>query len=212
MAYNRIVLSSGHGKLVRGASCSEPWGLDEVDEARLVVDELANELRQRGAWVMTFHDNHSTTQGENLNAIVDFHNAQTRDLDVSVHFNAYEVTTSARGTEVLYKTQEKLAGAVSIAIASAGFIDRGAKKRDDLKFLNATEMPAILIEVCFVDSKADAEVYENKFSDICANIANVLAGVVEVVPVPPVETDEPASIDIVTSGAVVVTVNGRVVG
>ena len=28
---------SGHGKYIRGAEGPEPWGLDEVDEARKVV-------------------------------------------------------------------------------------------------------------------------------------------------------------------------------
>ena len=42
-----------------------------------------------------------------------------------------------------------------MAISGCGFINRGAKKRTDLFFLNNTEMPAILMEVCFVDSEAD---------------------------------------------------------
>ena len=41
MTYGRIVISSGHGKYVRGA-CGI---LDEVDEARRVVDRVAAELR-----------------------------------------------------------------------------------------------------------------------------------------------------------------------
>ena len=43
MSYNRIVISSGHGKYVRGASGI----IDEVDEARRVVEHLADELRAR---------------------------------------------------------------------------------------------------------------------------------------------------------------------
>src|SRR5262252_1599756 len=121
----RIVISSGHGKYVRGAS----GYLDEVDEARKVVDEVAVLLRDLGANVETFHDDVSTSQNENLNRIVDYHNARTRDLDVSVHFNAYETTSKPMGTEVLYVTQHDLAADTSEAIADAGgFINRGAKK------------------------------------------------------------------------------------
>ena len=70
-----------------------------------------------------------------------------------MHFNAYVETDKPMGTEVLFVTQPTLAGEMSAAIANAGdFIDRGAKKRTDLFFLNSTEMPAILIETCFVDS------------------------------------------------------------
>ena len=63
------------------------------------------------------------------------------------------------GTEVLYVTQSALASEMSIAIARCGFLNRGGKQRSDLFFLSNTEMPAILIEVCFVDSEADAEIY-----------------------------------------------------
>jgi N-acetylmuramoyl-L-alanine amidase len=64
MSYDRIVLSSGHGLYVRGAS----GVLDEVNEARKVVDRLAGALMARGVDVDVFHDNTSRSQNENLNA------------------------------------------------------------------------------------------------------------------------------------------------
>lgn len=175
--FNRVVISSGHGLYVRGA-CGV---IDEVDEARKVVERLAEELSRRDIDVKVFHDDTSRSQNENLNTIVNYHNAQNRDLDVSVHFNAYVETTGPMGTEVLYVTQSALAGHVAEAIASCGFINRGAKKRTDLFFLNQTAMPSILIEICFVDSSADADIYESEFDDICDNIANVLSGEDQVV-------------------------------
>ena len=183
MAVNRVVVSSGHGKFVRGASGI----LDEVEEARMVVEQLANELRMRGIDVVTYHDDVSTTQNENLNRIVDFHNSQARDLDISVHFNAYEQVSKPMGTEVLYVSQQKLAAALSEAIADVGFIDRGAKKRTDLFFLNQTAGPSVLLEVCFVDSEADAEIYREDFEEICENIASVLGGEGQDVVPPPDE-------------------------
>jgi N-acetylmuramoyl-L-alanine amidase len=167
----KIVISSGHGKYVRGAS-----GLiDEVDEARKVVADVVHNLNMLGHGVVEFHDDISTTQQQNLNAIVNFHNSQERDLDVSVHFNAYVPTDGGRGTEVLYLTQSDLAGQVSAAIAEAGgLINRGAHKRSDLFFLNGTTEPAILIEVCFVDAAADVEAYQKKFDAICLALASSL--------------------------------------
>jgi N-acetylmuramoyl-L-alanine amidase len=165
-----IVISSGHGKLVRGAA----GYLDEVDEARRFVEALADNLRKVGVSVNTFHDDKSTTQSENLETIVQFHNNYVRDLDVSVHFNAYQTTSHPMGTECLYMTQKEIAVEVAQAIADAGgFINRGAKYRDDLYFLNQTEAPAILIEVCFVDSKADADLYNEHFTDIVFMLASV---------------------------------------
>jgi N-acetylmuramoyl-L-alanine amidase len=169
-----VAISSGHGLHVRGAS----GVLDEVDEARKVVNHVAELLRTAGVPVWVFHDDTSKTQSENLNRICAWHNSQTRDLDVSIHFNAYETTSKPMGTEVLYVTQEDLARDVSAAIAKAGtFIDRGPKERTDLTFLNGTTEPAILIEVCFVDSEADTDLYNDNFDTICLAIAREIGDI-----------------------------------
>jgi N-acetylmuramoyl-L-alanine amidase len=184
-----LVISSGHGKYIRGAS----GYLDEVDEARLVVEKVAELLRSAGVSVKTFHDNTSHDQSTNLHTIVNYHNAQSRDLDVSVHFNAYQTTSKPMGVEVLYVTQQALADVTSEAIASAGkFLDRGPKKRTDLYFLNSTHEPSILIETCFVDSSADADLYHQHFNDICIAIAESIGDVeigegIEEPPEPPEE-------------------------
>jgi N-acetylmuramoyl-L-alanine amidase len=166
----RIVISAGHGLLIRGASGI----IDEVEEARKVVPAVADWLRKVGHNVLEFYDDTSQTQSENLDTIINFHNAQDRDVDVSVHFNAYEQTDEPVGTEVLYLTQEGLASRVSAAIAKAGgLINRGAKYKTNLAFLNGTDEPSILLEICFVDSEADVEAYQNNFEAICKAIAMV---------------------------------------
>jgi N-acetylmuramoyl-L-alanine amidase len=170
----KIVISSGHGKYVRGAS----GYLDEVDEARKVVNKVAAYLNEAGVKTEVFHDDVSHSQNENLNRIVSFHNSETRDLDVSVHFNAYETTGAPMGTECLYVTQATLAETVAAKIARvSGLKNRGPKKRTDLFFLNKTNEPAILIEVCFVDSTADAGLYNEGFTAICIAIAEAVGGV-----------------------------------
>jgi N-acetylmuramoyl-L-alanine amidase len=207
--YNRITISSGHGKHVQGAVGI----LNEVDEARRVVDHLADELAERGCTVSVYHDNVSTSQGANLDAIVSAHNHTTRELDISVHFNAHHETDDPMGVEVLYVTQGELAAKVSAAIAECGFKNRGAKKRDDLAFLNGTEEPAILIEICFVDSTTDASIYLAKFDAICCAIADALAGKEETAPPPTTAPpDAVARIDIEVTGDVLVYVNGIQVG
>jgi hypothetical protein len=93
-----------------------------------------------------------------------------------VHFNAYNTTDNSMGCECLYLTQQDLARSVADTICVAsGLTNRGAKKRTDLFFLNKTNEPAILIEVCFVDSSADKKLYESNFERICMAICNVLS-------------------------------------
>jgi hypothetical protein len=173
-----VAISSGHSLKVRGAS-----GLiDEVNEARRVVNRLKEIL---GPNAVVFHDDISTTQSQNLATITDWHNKQTRDVDASVHFNAYVPTDGGRGTEVLYLTQATLARKMSDAMAAAaGFINRGPKKRTDLAFLNNTKMPAILLEVCFVDAAEDVNQYQLNFDALCTSIAEILSGQPAVAPPP----------------------------
>jgi N-acetylmuramoyl-L-alanine amidase len=184
----KIVMSSGHGAKVAGASGPEPWGLEEHEEAVNVVTRTARFLKGLEVDIVTFEETVASTQQQNLENIVNFHNSHTRDLDVSVHFNANEITDRPVGTECLYVSQKDLARRVASAIAtSSGLIDRGEKYRDGLYFLNQTEAPAILIEVCFVDSKADVEIYDENFDTICSAIARAIAG--EAVPVPEPKPD-----------------------
>jgi N-acetylmuramoyl-L-alanine amidase len=180
----KIVISSGHGSKVRGAS----GYIDEVDEARKVVNKVVTYLNNINIGVDAFHDDKSTSQNENLNRIVDFHNSKTRDLDISIHFNAYQTTSKPMGVEVLYVTKSDLAQKVATKIAEvSGLINRGPKKRTDLFFLNNTEEPAILIEVCFVDSEADVGIYGVKFEAICRAICEAVTGISQ----PPIGTEPP---------------------
>lgn len=205
-----VVISSGHGKLVRGAA----GVLDEVNEARRVVDAVAVLLKFANVPVKTFHDDTSTTQSTNLSTIVSYHNKQSRDLDVSVHFNAYQTTSKPMGVEVLYVTQQKLASDLSAALAAAmGLPNRGGKKRNDLYFLNSTSKPSILIETCFVDSSMDAAAYRNAFDAVCKVIAefvgDVKIGAPQPEPQPPVPQLEPPSAEAVVDMIIVVDGNAN---
>jgi len=194
----RVVISSGHGKHIRGAS----GYIDEVDEARLVVESVADALRESGVEVTTYHDDVSDSQSENLDRIVDFHNSKTRDLDISVHFNAYQTTSKPMGCEVLYvsSTGMEIADEVVDRICDAsGLINRGPKKRTDLAFLNGTEEPAILIETCFVDSRADCDIYAENYDLICSAIADAISGE-DSNPSPGPEPEPPSDVLFAASG------------
>jgi peptidoglycan hydrolase-like protein with peptidoglycan-binding domain len=189
-----ICISSGHGKYIRGAS----GYLDEVNCARDVVDEVARLMRAGGVSVETFHDDASHSQNENLNRIVNWHNSKKRTLDVSVHFNAYQTTSSPMGCECLYLTQKDLAKKVADALAkSTGLPNRGPKYRDNLFFLNSTAEKAVLVETVFVDSSADAAAYEECFASICSALASALSGQrIEEQP-PPAEVIKPPTTPVI---------------
>jgi N-acetylmuramoyl-L-alanine amidase len=169
----RVAISSGHALHVQGAVGI----LNELTENRRVTPIIANHLRAAGVNVVTFDDNTSRTVAQNLDTINSWHNRQTRDLDVQVHFNAFARTEAPRGTEVCHRNQTAIASRVSAAMARAGrFIDRGQKLRTNLSFLNRMARPAILLEVCFVDSAADVRLYQANIDPICRAIADSIRG------------------------------------
>jgi|GEM_PF-1467085 len=204
----KIVISSGHGLYVRGAS----GFVDEVDEARKIVPKVARYLRELGVGVVEYHDNTSKSQKENVNRIVAYHNSQERDLDVSIHLNASKTTDSPMGAEVLYKTaSDQAIITVNSMVTASKLKNRGAKYRDNLGFLNNTHKPAILIEICFCDSKADADIYNGKFDDICRAIAESIAGKKLLGSTPSVELGSYVSGRIVPGEAFVVGIRNTVV-
>lgn len=178
----KVVMSSGHGLKIRGAAGPSPWGLDEVDCARDVVEQTATVLRGMGVEVVTWHDDKSTTQDQNLAAIVSAHNSafggKGHDLDCSVHFNAYEITTSkAMGVECCYISTRELSAKVATAMATAAKLpDRGPKERLELYFLKHTNAPAILVETLFCDAKIDCDSYRANYDAICTALAESISG------------------------------------
>jgi len=178
----KIAISPGHGTKIRGASGPPPWGCDEVDECQAIVPVIARYCRAAGAEVVEIVDHHSTDQDQNLKWLVSQHNAAfggdhgDSRLDVSVHMNAYQTTTTTpRGTEVWFATQRDLSEAVASEIAMAsGLIDRGAKS-NGLYFLSNTASKAILIELAFCDSKPDCDLFRTHADAIARAIAETIS-------------------------------------
>lgn len=187
MAYNTVVISSGHSINCQGASDI----INEVTEARKVVDRVYEIIKANGKACYKYHDTASSSS-TNLVNIVSFHNKYSDGIDVSIHFNAYSHVDKPMGVEVCYYSARSLAAQVSKAIAdAAGFIDRGPKERKGLYFLSHCSKPAILIEVCFVDSVKDVELYKANFEKICQAIAKSLIGEIKNTPVATTPTPKP---------------------
>ena len=193
----KVVISAGHGKKIRGMSSE--W-LDEVDEARKVTTAVGENLKEAGVDVVTYWDDVSDDQQENLKRICDFHNAQgSHDLDVSVHFNASN--GQGHGVEVFYTSSagHEYAEAICDAIAEAsGLTNRGAKNDDSiggLYFLSNTNEVAVLLEICFGDNETDCITYFDEFDVIAEAISEAITTVGDhddgvIKPPDPVEPDD----------------------
>lgn len=149
-----IAIAGGHSANARGAS-----GLiDEYDCDRAFVAHLVPAFEGQG-WGVTDCSNDAGTVNGELAEECRAANESGADLFIAVHFNSGGGT----GTEVWYhpgSSAESYAESVSAELASAlGLRNRGPKATMGLYVLNRTTMPAILVEVCFVDTEQDADAW-----------------------------------------------------
>lgn len=167
-----IAIAGGHSAIARGAS----GYLDEYECDRAFVAKLIDAFDAQG-WHVTDCSNEESDVSAELREECRIANESGADLFIAVHFNAGGGT----GTEVWhypYSIAETCAREVSRELASAlGLPNRGAKSTTGLYVLNHTEMPAILIEVCFVDTEQDADAWwATSWDDLCAAVVRGIWG------------------------------------
>ena len=168
-----IGINCGHTvKGTIGAGASKY--IDESDEVRAVGYPLMEMLRKLGHTVIDCTDDYAGSVSENLSTICSLANAQPLDMFVSLHFNA----GGGKGTEVFTVGAKDVAcaGHIKDALVCLGFKDRGIKDGSHLYVVRRTNAPAVLVEVCFVDSD-DAELYKSMGAEkVAKTICYAIAG------------------------------------
>lgn len=169
----KYALDMGHTPTSPGAH----GHLDELTEDRKVGAALKRIMQAAGHSVTDATAPDSMAYPAETNYRVTKANGSGAELFVSVHFNAGGGT----GTEVLYYGGDSrghgLASRISAEVSDAlGLPNRGAKARTgEVAVIRDTAMTAVLVEVCFVDSAADAEAYRAAGADrVAAAIARGL--------------------------------------
>lgn len=150
-----IGIDCGHS--IKGSGCGAVGILSESVENRKVGNRLMELLKIGGHTVVNCSVDYASNTNEQLAGIVRKANAQRLDLFVSIHFNS----GGGHGTETYVYSSTSSARAKAQAIndhvvKSCGFRNRGLKYSKDLYVLKYTNAPAILHEVCFVDSVEDS--------------------------------------------------------
>lgn len=164
----RIVVNAGHTKL--GAGTGAKGGLIESIETRKIAYELMKLLAD------TMHEVIPAVfdrDSNNLKAAVDLSNKYKADLFISIHLNA----GGGKGCEAYtYKVAQHIQAVNACKnLNKLGFINRGVKDGTHLYVIRQTTAKAILIEVCFVDSVLDNELYKrNGVSNIAKAIYNAI--------------------------------------
>ncbi|MGO0882540.1 N-acetylmuramoyl-L-alanine amidase [Clostridioides difficile] len=167
--YNlKVVVIPGH--TLTGKGTGAVGYINESKETRIMNDLIVKWLKLGGATVYTGRVDESKNHLADQCAIANKYEA---DLAVQIHFNANVTTSVPEGTETIYKSNNGkiYAEKVNAKLATV-FKNRGAKSDvRGLYWLNNTDATAILIEVCFVDSKADTDYYVNNKDKVAKLIA-----------------------------------------
>ena len=155
----RICLNPGHDIHWDSGAINATLGLRECDVVLDIGTRTEAYLEDAGYEIKLIQSNNLGGECPALPCVVDTANQWKADLFISLHCNAFNGV--ARGTETLIyqlgSSAHQLAAFMQKSIVSSiGTIDRGIKERPELIVLNSTMMPAILIELAFIDQNDDA--------------------------------------------------------
>jgi N-acetylmuramoyl-L-alanine amidase len=142
-------------------------GIKREDPLTLAIGrKLMEKLAASGHSVVNCTPNGADTLGESLRKRVDKANSTAVDVFVSIHFNKFldegSTTNNPMGCEIfaISNVSAAIARPVLDKMAALGFRDKGVKSAS-LFVLKNTSMPAILVEVCFLDSTADMTLFDS---------------------------------------------------
>ena len=176
MSYS-IMLDAGHGGRDPGAVYNGRREKDDPVSLTLAIGEL---LQERGIDVLYTRttDIYESPYQKALEA-----NAAGADFFLSIHRNSYPTDNTVSGVESLVYNKSGLkytmAQNINEGLEALGFINLGVKERPGLVVLRRTQMPAVLVEVGFINSDTDNRLFDDNFDDIALAIAEGILDTLE---------------------------------
>ena len=172
-----IMLDAGHGGRNPGAVYN---GRQEKDDALALTLAVGEILQDRGIDVeytrtTDIYESPYQKAMEANNAGVDFF--------ISIHRNSYPTDNAVSGVESLVYDLSgiklEMAENINEQLESVGFVNLGVKARPNLVVLRRTQMPAVLVEVGFINSDTDNMLFDSNFDDIALAIADGILDTLE---------------------------------
>lgn len=165
-----IMLDAGHGGTDPGAVYN---GRREKDDTLRLVLAIGQILQNRGVDVEYTRttDIYETPFQKAIEA-----NEAGVDYFVSIHRNSFEQDNIVSGVESLVYDlsgiKYRMAENINANLETVGFVNLGVKARPNLVVLKRTKMPAVLVEVGFLNSDTDNQLFDENFNDIALAIAD----------------------------------------
>lgn len=164
-----IMLDAGHGGSDPGATYEGRQEKDDTLRLTLAIGEI---LQNRGIDVeyTRTEDVYESPYQKALEA-----NEAGVDYFVSIHRNSSLMPNQYEGVESLVYDlsgiKYQMALNINEQLETVGFVNIGVFARPNLVVLRKTEMPAVLVEVGFINSDTDNQLFDNNFDDIALAIA-----------------------------------------
>jgi N-acetylmuramoyl-L-alanine amidase len=164
-----IVLDAGHGGENPGATYQ---GRQEKDDALNLVLAIGRILEENGQEV---YYTRTTDIYESPAQKAAEANQVGADYFVSVHRNSSPYPNQYTGIESLvynkYGLAARMAKNINAELEKVGFANQGITERPNLAVLRRTRMPAVLVEVGFINTDADNALLDSRFDDVANAIA-----------------------------------------
>lgn len=164
-----VVLDAGHGGENSGAVYN---GRREKDDALALVIAIGPILEAGGVKVYYTRtkDVYETPTRKALEG-----NAVNADYFVSIHRNASPYPNQYTGVESLvynrYGAAAEMAENINARLEELGFVNQGVNEQKGFVVLNRTNMPAVLVEVGFINTDEDNRLFDERFDEVARAIA-----------------------------------------
>ena len=169
----KIILDAGHGGRDAGAAYQERSEKTDNLEMTLAVGELLEEM----GFEVFFTRTEDIYQAPFRKATIA--NEEGGDLFVSIHRNSSGMPNQYQGVETLIYSgggfPEMVAANINQQLEEVGYVNLGVEERPRLIVLNSTQIPAVLVEVGFINSDADNQLFTDKFRETAQAIAEGIA-------------------------------------
>lgn len=164
-----IVLDAGHGGANPGAVYGSRQEKNDVLNLTLAVGEI---LERNGVNVIYTR---TTDVYETPYQKAQEGNAAGADYFISIHRNSSPYPNQYTGIETLvynsYGAAARLAANINAQLERIGWTNQGINERPGLVVLNSTQMPAVLVEVGFINTDADNLFFDNFFEETAQAIS-----------------------------------------
>lgn len=166
----KIVLDAGHGGEDPGAVYQ---GRQEKDDTLNLVMGIGDILKENGIDVIYTR---TTDIYQTPFEKAQIANNADANFFVSIHRNSSPQPNQYDGVETLVYNKSgiklEMAENINEQLENIGFRNLGVKARPGLVVLRRTKMPALLVEVGFINSDVDNQLLDEKFKETTQAIAN----------------------------------------